>query len=419
MIHVLTTDRRARSQLSLLLHDLGEQPVFADSIESLRHGLDSKGGAKVVLLDNSIQPERSQVQALKSDHSTVKVIGFDNFQAGVTPEKYAHADLLEVSILLPVHVERAKTRLRNALRQLNPSTPTKRTGQTRPPIAFKRPASKIAAKVASYKKSAQPTANSAILSARYLTTESLSGATFIEQLAGQTKEDTLCILNGEDGAEFELAARELNYQLNADKTPLSVIPSNEIGLDALEKIERDAAKKKIWLNCFVGRTDDLDEEQAIELGLFIEYLENLRNPHIRIILAHAFGSESFFKEGSSVHLKTIVKKRAPLTIPPLQERPEDIAPICRKLLAALRTAHPFLMVYSISNEAIEYLISQSAELSHSKLIRILRNSIGLSQRNSLCVEDLKNYGESDTTTQHLLESMADEGFFPQSEAANS
>lgn len=248
---------------------------------------------------------------------------------------------------------------------------------------------------------------------------SLAGRDFLQQLSIQSSTDIFCVLRGAEGAEFELAARELNYQLNEDKTPLHVIPLDELSLDELEKAERESAKKQTWLNCYVGRTDDLTESAAIELGLFIEYLENLRNPHMRIILAHADGSEAFLKEGAAEPLKAIIRKRSPLIIPSLQDRPEDISPICRTLLAALRTAHLFLLVYSISNEAIDYLVSESSALSFSKLTRILRNSIALSQRTSLGVEDIKNYGESDTTTQHLLESMADESFFPQSEAANS
>jgi hypothetical protein len=33
-------------------------------------------------------------------------------------------------------------------------------------------------------------------------------------------------------------------------------------------------------------------------------------------------------------------------------------------------------------------------------------------------DDIKNFGESDLTTQHLLESMADESFFPATETAD-
>ncbi|MGB0416580.1 MAG: hypothetical protein ACPGKS_07010 [Coraliomargarita sp.] len=418
MIHVLTTDRRARSQLSLILHDLGEQPVFADSIAALADSLQSKNGATAALVDNTMAHDTAALQTLKTEHHELKIIGFESYQPGTTPARYPHSELLDSSILLPAHAERAKARLKNTLRQFRSAVAPTRTGLTRPPIAFKRPASKFAAKVATYKRTPKADNNHEV-EARYLTAESEAGISFLELLSKQNPDDTFCILNGQDGVEFELAARELNFQHNNDRTPLHVIQNGELSLDLLEKVERESARKRGRINCYIGRTDDLDEQSAIELSLFIEYLENLRNPHMRIILAHANGSEPFFKEGSSEPLKTILKKRSPLTIPALSERAEDIAPICRTMLAALRTAHPFLLVYSISNEAIDYLINESSQLSFSKLIRVLRNSIGLSQRNSLCVEDLKNYGESDTTTQHLLESMADEGFFPQSEAANS
>lgn len=242
---------------------------------------------------------------------------------------------------------------------------------------------------------------------------------FITSLKSESSDKSVVILTGDEGAEFELAARELNYQSNADRTPLHIVTADDLSLDELEKIERAAVKAQRPAYCYVGRTDELDENAALELSLFLEYLENLRNPHLRVILAHQDGSEAFFRNGVAEVVQTIRTKRAATPIPPLEQRAEDIPRICNKLLAALRTAHPFLLVSSITDDAIKYLVESRNDFSHSKLIRTLRNAVALSQRTALCIEDLKNYGESDTTTQHLLESMADEGFFPTAEAANS
>jgi len=155
------------------------------------------------------------------------------------------------------------------------------------------------------------------------------------------------------------------------------------------------------------------------LRLFIEYLSNLRNPHLKLLLGHASDCEAFLHQDTEATVRSLIKRFPAYSIPALTERAEDIPVICQQILANLRTAHPFLLVGSITADAIDYLVSQRSQLSHSKLVRVLRNAIALSQRTSLSVEDIKNYGESDTTTQHLLESMADESYFPDQSAAIS
>ncbi|NQY32348.1 MAG: hypothetical protein HRT56_04180, partial [Coraliomargarita sp.] len=134
------------------MHDLGEQPIFTDNLDELARALEAKGGSKTALLDNSAAHAPTDIKSLKAKYSDLKLVGFESFHPGQTPASPAYAELLDISILLPDHVERAKTRLRTALRQFKPSGAPTRTGLTRPPIAFKRPASRIAAKVASYKK---------------------------------------------------------------------------------------------------------------------------------------------------------------------------------------------------------------------------------------------------------------------------
>ncbi len=419
-MHVVTTDRRAKSQLSLLLHDLGYPPRFIATSEDLCKSLSSSMEVKSILLDIQDLTDEQVLTALKQQHANLRLIGFDLFER----KRSGQTDYpkgLDSCIVIPSHAERAKARLKSALAVSNPNaTAIKRSGLTRPPIAFKRPASKFSVKSALRTKSAAaPITEIAPVTAHYMTAISPSSKAFVSELKTETADRNVVILTGGEGAEFELAARELNYQVNADRTPLHVITSDDLSSDILEKVERAAAKAKTPAYCYIGQTDDLDETSALEVSLFLEYLENLRNPHLRIILAHHDGSEALFKEGVAKVVQTIRAKRPATVLPSLDERAEDIPSICNALLASLRTAHPFLLVSSITEGAIQHLIDSRAEFSHSKLVRTLRNAIGLSQRTALCIEDLKNYGESDTTTQHLLESMADEGFFPTADAANS
>jgi hypothetical protein len=166
------------------------------------------------------------------------------------------------------------------------------------------------------------------------------------------------------------------------------------------------------LHVYLGRSDDFSADALHEVELFIDYLSNLRQPYLRVYLAHAYGSEEFFREGVAKIFKPLTNKLRRLSLPSLADRASDIPKICHGTLGLLRTAHPFLLVQQISNSAVDYLVETRSSLSHGQLIRILRNSIALSKRPTLGVEDIKNYGESGLTTQHLLESMADENYFP-------
>ena len=116
-------------------------------------------------------------------------------------------------------------------------------------------------------------------------------------------------------------------------------------------------------------------------------------------------------------MRDVRKKDNTLSLPTLSERAEDIFLICKTMLAALRMAHPFVRVASFEPEAFSFLQSQGGELNYQKLVRLIRNTAALCKAEIATVEDLKNYSESDGITQHLLESMADESFFPQQDAA--
>jgi transcriptional regulator of acetoin/glycerol metabolism len=254
--------------------------------------------------------------------------------------------------------------------------------------------------------------------ARYIITSSPSYYNLLEDLKRQDEQRTTIILQATEDVEFELVARELNFQSNQDACPLYIINPDNLRIDYLEKLERKAAKEKVPIFCYVGRSDDLDEQSATDLKLFSQYLDNLRAPHARLILGHEIGSEDLQQLGVKEHLDVLLKQSTRLEIPNLAERAADIPIICQHTISQLRSMHPFLLVQRISSETEQYLIDQRGNYSYVKLVRILRNAVALCQRDTLTVEDIKNYGESDVTTQHLLETMADENYFPQEASVN-
>ncbi|MFT5825955.1 MAG: DNA-binding NtrC family response regulator [Yoonia sp.] len=421
MIHVLTQDRIAKSQLSFILRELGQDTTFYTEVDPLIDTDLPTLNSDAILIDLQVALPTDTLSQLKEAHPELRLIGFQNHSSVDAELHITKPEELNQFFLLPAHAERAKARIKSALqdnstKKSQNKRSTKRNSYTQSPFTR--------ATTSAHKRLNLPTkqttrAQEPSTTTRYVTARSYIASELIQSIKEAAKRHTAIILNGNEGAEFEIVAREVNYQANADRHNMCVIENDEISLDTLETIERNANRNKELSFCYLGTVDDLTEESMQAIQLFIQHLEHLRNPHLRLILAYENGCEYLLRNRVSDIFKSIKKRFDPLTIPDLSERSEDISPICLNLLSALRTAHPFLRVKSISDTGIDYLIQTRHTLNYARLIRILRNSIALSQRSSISPEDFKNYGESETTTQHLLESMADEQFFPSSEAVNT
>ncbi|HAV13801.1 MAG TPA: hypothetical protein DCX06_09990 [Opitutae bacterium] len=403
-MHLLTSDRLTKSQLLLLLRELGYAPRFHSSVSEMEDALEGSDSNTLILIDLSTQISTSELDTLVKYKKQYRIIGFERLDTNSTSNLLIPAHTFETAIIIPSNGERAKLRLKNALKLGG-----QKQKSTRAPFGVRhRPMSTLSklAKTALDKTEA--------ISSRYIITESPASYTLLKTLKAASTQEGAFILEAKEEVEFELIAREFNYLSNSDKAALFIIQPENLRIDSLEKLERAATRDGIPINCYVGRTDELDEVAASELELFCNYLSNLRNPHARLIVGHEIGTEDLYREGVATHMSSLFSKAKRIQIPSLRDRPSDIPTICQLTLSHLRSAHPFLFVHRVSQEAETYLSEQRNHYSYTKLVRILRNAIALSKRETLSVEDIKNYGESDMTTQHLLETMADESYFPQS-----
>ncbi|MDQ8195479.1 hypothetical protein QEH59_13675 [Coraliomargarita sp. SDUM461004] len=399
--------------------DMGHSPSFHASWTTLAKAISqSPNTSDYLFLDLSMPIDSIEFEQLKIEHAQLPLIGFESLNAQRLASNESLFTQLSQSLVLPPHAERAKSRLKSVLKSVNRNQTQNRSGAanglprlTRP--SFKRTASHFI----NYSRSSSAPTQSA-KSSQYTCTKSQQSLGFLKQIQSLVSPNLL-LLKGEEGSEFELIAREINFQLFDESHPLLILSGDELRLDTLEKLERSAKTSQSIQCCLIGKTEDLTEASARELGLYIEYLSHLRNPYLCLILCHELGSEAYFQAGMFDHYRQFTSKLLILDIPPIRKRAEDIPSLCRQSIASMRTAHPFLQVHAISNEAIDYLVQNKDKFSYDKIVRTIRNAMALSQRPQLCVEDLINYGESDHVTQHLLESMADEQFFPTAEAANS
>ena len=64
----------------------------------------------------------------------------------------------------------------------------------------------------------------------------------------------------------------------------------------------------------------------------------------------------------------------------------------------------------LSRGAIEYLEVPCIERNYFSLVRIIRNSKVLAQRDTLTEDELKSFGDDSQTSQHLIERLADDKF---------
>jgi DNA-binding NtrC family response regulator len=394
---------------------LGYTAQFHEDPASLREALSDPSHSQSVLIDLSFEADHAALVEEVAVRSADALVGFQVIEAGASAKVSANAEHYSSNVVLPPHAERAKTRLRTALKSKSSPLGSKagpsrhnftKNFKTKAPFAFQ-------------SKRLRKEADALKVSPRYLVCRSDAGDKLLQRLRSVGNNGHhVNVLLGEDGTEFELVCREINYQLDREVERLHVLAPEDFCITDLEKIEREAARERLRRHVYVGRSDEFSVDAMHQFSLFADYLANLRNPHLHIYLAHAAGTSQFFPSGVVELFRPLCDRLDPIRLPAMAERAEDIPGICHATIGMLRAAHPFLAVQGISNQAIDYLVETRSELSHQKLIRILRNSAALCQRPVLGETEIKNYGESEMTSQHLLESMADEVFFPAEQTVN-
>ncbi|MGE9289649.1 MAG: hypothetical protein ACQKBT_01585 [Puniceicoccales bacterium] len=419
MIHVLVQESRTRSRLSLLLRDLGQSAAFFGSIESLLESYRS-GGSKAgpVLFDLQLKDAEgnSCFARLKAELSEKVLIGFEEYDPDTMDRSSERVEGLPFYLLLPSQAERAKSRLKTVLAECrrgpsasrSPGRKSSSRGFRRAlnPSAGVRPASRMNWSARSAPVERKPF--------RYLMAESPASRSFGQKLVESLAFETLLVFSGEPGSEFVLAAREVQYQLHGDEDGLLIISGDEVTTELLHSLEKEAKDLGKQRLCYIEESEDASPDRLRALLQFAENLESLRNPHLRLILGRSEDTGHLTVDSEEI-LSRLCRKRVWLRLPPLSERPEDVRPIVTGFLSALTYAHPFLTVKGIDAKALDYLEENRSEFSYGRLVQVLRNSIALGQERILSVETFRNFETRNITAEHLVESSADDAFFPQAQ----
>jgi len=397
-IHILTTDTKIIQQLTELLEGGQQSFHFHDDLETLIGMLPKLKKTDKIFYDLQLESTLMAFDALRFGSKKTNLVAFEMLEEGASTSKCPKT--AKHYFVLSNDQRKSGTRLKNVLHEVDSLA-----------VKKKRARKKAQAKASTVRKEPQAaTSTTPITLSRYLTAKSAAMQELLVQIAELAKQPKFVFITGEDGADFELAARELNFRTNGDQSPLHIADPMRVEID---EIKRAAHDKDTTSYCYLGLSYELG---ALTVARLSEYLQQLseqdaESPSPCFILGHVEDSEAYLEAEVKGLIKIFQKLGARIELPPMADRKEDVSLIAQSIFTTLRTAHPFLMTRTLSRGAIEYLENQCAEISYSGLVRVIRNSMALTQRDALTAEELRNFGDDSPTSQHLVESLADEKFF--------
>lgn len=415
-IHILTQDSTSSEQLSTLLTELGQNVTLHTELEPLEKAVKKLNKNDAVFYDLSLEDILWAFERLYTGCRRTNLVGFEPLTQATAEGGQHCIDGMGHYLLLPQNADRAKTRLQEVLKLIAQSGAKKKTPRKK--AAKKRSSAKStpaspAANATQVAAQSQTLADSIQLnSARYLHAQSPAMQALMANLhTAATKSPTAVMIEGEDGAEFELAARELNFQANGDRSPLLALDPMRLSCEQLFELQQEAAAIQEVHYCYVGLSIEINRESADQLIDYFDKIEQIENPYLRIIIGHAFDSDSYLCETIKPLMRKLRKHSTELQLPPLSERAEDVPMIAQRIFSTLRSAHPFLRVRTISVSAMQHLKAECVNMDYAMLTRVMRNAMALGQRDILSDKELKNLSDNSPTSQHLIESLADEKYF--------
>ena len=418
-IHILTQNPEVKTRLGAFLEEMGKEYVFHETLLTLEKKLSRLKKTDAVFYDLQLEEHIWAFEPIYLGSRKTHMVVFEPSDTGAvsySPMGNEHF------LILSKDDARAKTRLVALFHEL--------TKLSAPRKAAKKKVKKKA--VAKKKASAQKTdttasatskkvtqaggeASAVTQNTRYLQSQSEAMHAFVGELQAAAGKHKFIMLQGEDGSEFELAARELNFQANRDVSPLIVLDPMNLSSKELELIEVEARHSKIDQYCYLGLTLELNSQSVSEIAAFLGHLKmqlKEQNTYLHLIIGHEMGSESCFPDNIRPTLDAVRGTSHLLQIPDMADRADDISAITHSIFSMLRMAHPFLQARSIDSSAIKHLEAECADLDYSRIKRVLRNAMALGRSPILTKDELLSFRDNSPTTQHLMESLADEKFFP-------
>ncbi|WP_269522877.1 hypothetical protein [Coraliomargarita parva] len=413
MIHILTQNPAMREQLSALLQELDHEFVFHDAVEPLVKAVRKLSKQDHVFYDLQLEDVLWAFERLYTACKRTNLVAFERMTNETSLEYNQCPAGVENYLLLPAHPERAKNRLQSVLREVAQKTTARKTvkkkkaaGKAKPKATGKQAAkAKAKADADSQVEAPAPTI------ARYLQARSGVMRELLSDIQIASDKASIVVIEGEEGAEFELLAREINFRSNGDATPLHVVDPMQLHIPELMELLKASEGKEGPQFLYLGQTVDWTAKAADEIEQFIEQYDASDNKSLRLIFSYAEDSDSYTADAVRPLVKTLRKRSQGIQLPGMAEREEDIPMIAHTVFSTLRMAHPFLRTRVLSNDAISYLQSEAENMDYCRLTRIIRNAMALSKQDIIGEETVRNLSDDSPMTQHLIESLADERYF--------
>jgi len=397
-IHILTTDLKLTQQLTQLLAG-GQHPFsFHTDLEELISLLPRLKKTDKVFYDLQLEPRLMAFDALRFGGKKTNLIAFELLEEGGTrsscPKSAKHY------FVLSADMRKSGARLKRVLHEVDALAVKKKSLRKKDGVQ----------KVSATSRASNTQFPPPITLSRYLTAKSESMQQLLIKIAELAKEPKFVFIIGEDGADFELAAREIDFRTNGDQSPLHIADPMRVEID---EIERHLCDKDQTRYCYLGLSYELGNLTVARLTDYLFQLSEdaAQQPAPYFILGHVDDSDEYLETEVKTLIKSFRQIGKVIELPSMAERQEDVSLIAQSIFTTLRTAHPFLMTRMLSRGAIEYLEAQCGEMSYCSVVRTIRNSMALTERDTLTERELNSFGDDSPTAQHLIESLADEKFF--------
>lgn len=418
MIHILTQSPEIQKQLGHLLQELGHEYAVHEALEPLLKSVRKLSKNDHVFYDLRLEDVLWAFERLYTVCKKTNLVTFERLTQETSLENNQCPAGVENYLLLPSNHDRAIKRVQALLREIAQKTSARSAARKKTKAqktkARKHPQTANASSLTPDTETDDDTPPNApvyLTIARYLQARSPAMQAFLPEIQAASESDAIIFVEGEEGSEFELVAREINFRSNGDAHPLHVLDPVQLDSEEFTSLLNSSAQSELTEYVYLGQTFDWTPKTAEAVQNLLEQLDAAQGASLRLIIGHADDSESYFPDAVRTFVKILRKRSRTLTLPNMAERSEDIPVIAHTVFSTLRMAHPFLRTRALSNEAVRYLQSECETMDYARVARIIRNAMALSQQNTITESAVRNLSDNSPMTQHLIESLADEQYF--------
>lgn len=405
-LFLVLPDGRSRSQLSLILRELGRNVVScSDPDDAMRQAMENEYPVAIIDRDlpgvNGLEFVRQVAKSCKKTHV---VLLSDEADAKHTPP-VAQLGVSDI-IYRPFKPARLMSKIEGLCNDAGmKAKPMVQPGMTRAPFGS----------IAARKGASAPSQSYQSLnySPSFIVSKSNASRRLLGNLWNARKFQHAIMISGEEGSEFELVVREINQAAGTADVYPAVLQDQEVNRDTLESLNaqtllKDGPPRIV----FIPHIESLTDEQRSMLLDFIARNRGNSRRHVRMALGSIINSDLSTPVVQRFREKLTELCESSLDIQPLRERKPDIPLMIRKILFDLTSLHSFVRAREVESAALDYLQDYVWKGNYEQLVTVMRSAISSCPYRALTLHQVQSLLHNDLAALHLLESVADENLLP-------